>query len=74
MLSCPLPSCLFPLLTLHPLYCQDYEIVPGKLIINSSVLVDSPTITTTVELVPEEKTQLSGLYKSSPMYCFQCGT
>ena len=54
---------------------DDYELKPGKLIIKrSSLYVDSneATLTTIVEIVPEENTQLSGLYKSGPMYCTQC--
>ena len=33
---------------------------------------DGGILTTTVEIVPEDNTQLSGLYKSGPMYCTQC--
>jgi hypothetical protein len=48
----------------------DYTLEPGKLII-----INPPAgsvLKTTVELVPEDNTQLSGLYKSGPMYCTQC--
>ena len=47
-----------------------YILEPGKLI-----LKDPPSgsvLKTTVEIVPEDNTQLSGLYKSGPMYCTQC--
>ena len=54
----------------------DYEIKPGKLIIKASSLysegMEKGMLTTVVEIVPEENTQLSGLYKSGPMYCTQC--
>ena len=51
----------------------DYEIHPGKLIIKSSALTrPSCVLKTTVEIVPETNTQLSGLYKSGSMYCSQC--
>jgi aminopeptidase N len=50
---------------------KDYEITPGKLILKASVLTDSPVIKTVVEIVPEENTALSGLYKSGSMYCSQ---
>jgi Peptidase M1 N-terminal domain len=33
---------------------------------------DSDVITTKVSIVPEQNTQLSGLYKSSGMFCTQC--
>mmetsp|Transcript_18258 Transcript_18258/g.26769 ORF Transcript_18258/g.26769 Transcript_18258/m.26769 type:complete len:1003 (-) Transcript_18258:132-3140(-) len=53
---------------------EDYEIKPGKLVLKSSALSSTSTtkVTTTVEVIPEENTQLSGLYKSGPMYCTQC--
>ncbi len=53
---------------------KDYELSPGKLIIKASALSeDKPSILkTVVDIVPEENTQLSGLYKSGPMYCTQC--
>ena len=55
---------------------DDYEIKPGQLIIKGSSLYggkgESSSLKTIVEIVPEENTQLSGLYKSGPMYCSQC--
>lgn len=52
---------------------DDYELSPGKLVIKANALNDgSGLLKTVVELVPEENTQLSGLYKSGPMYCTQC--
>ena len=53
----------------------DYELKPGKLIIKDELLSqsqDGNVLTTVVDIVPEENTQLSGLYKSGPMYCTQC--
>lgn len=53
----------------------DYTIVQDMLIIPSSVLKEKGGIVkTSVEIVPETNTQLSGLYKSSSgkMYCTQC--
>ena len=53
---------------------KDYTLEPGKLILKASTLAGAPTstLTTVVEVVPEENTQLSGLYKSGDMYCTQC--
>lgn len=55
---------------------DDYELKPGKLIIKASALSgagkDGTLLKSVVEIVPEENTQLSGLYKSGPMYCSQC--
>jgi len=54
---------------------EDYELSPGKLVIKGSSLYDGEKkglLKTIVEVVPEENTQLSGLYKSGPMYCTQC--
>jgi len=52
---------------------KDYVLEPGKLIIMGSALKDgSGILKTVVEIVPETNTQLSGLYKSGPMYCSQC--
>jgi Peptidase M1 N-terminal domain len=48
----------------------DYVLQPGKLIIKSPI--DNAIITSTVEIVPENNTQLSGLYKSGSSYCTQC--
>lgn len=52
----------------------DYTLEPGKLIIKASALAgaSSSVLKTVVEIVPEDNTQLSGLYKSGPMYCSQC--
>ena len=33
---------------------------------------ENVTLQTEVEIVPEENTQLSGMYKSGEMYCSQC--
>jgi aminopeptidase N len=48
----------------------DYTLAPGKLTLLSPAA--GSVIKTVVEIVPEENTQLSGLYKSGPMYCTQC--
>jgi hypothetical protein len=48
----------------------DYTLSPGKLTLLAPQ-ADS-VLRTVVEIVPEENTQLSGLYKSGPMYCTQC--
>jgi aminopeptidase N len=47
---------------------------PGKLILKASALAGaaSNTLETVVEIIPEDNTQLSGLYKSGAMYCTQC--
>ena len=51
----------------------DYVLKPGKLIIKGDTLRRSKMIVrTTVEIIPEDNTQLSGLYKSGDMYCTQC--
>lgn len=54
----------------------DYELSPGKLVIKGSSdaldLKAKCILKTVVETVPEENTQLSGLYKSGSMYCTQC--
>ena len=49
---------------------KDYELAPQKLIIKSPK--PGTVLKTVVEVVPEDNTQLSGLYKSGPMYCTQC--
>ncbi len=50
----------------------DYELSPGKLVIKASALENGKgLLKTIVEVVPEENTQLSGLYKSGSMYCTQ---
>lgn len=63
---------------------QDYELQPGRLILKASALKSSSSshgdtsnnsstvLSTIVEIIPEENTQLSGFYKSGPMYCSQC--
>lgn len=54
---------------------DDYELAPGKLILKAATLKENHAanvLTTVVEIVPEDNTQLSGLYKSGPMYCSQC--
>jgi aminopeptidase N len=50
----------------------DYELAPGRLLLKTPV--DGAVVQTVVDLVPEENTQLSGLYKdeASAMYCTQC--
>ena len=40
--------------------------------IKSSALKPGAVLETNVKIVPEDNTQLSGLYKSGPMYCSQC--
>ena len=55
---------------------EDYVLETGKLILKQSALERDEgkggLLKTVVEIVPEENTQLSGLYKSGPMYCSQC--
>jgi len=57
----------------------DYILKPGKLIIKGDTLRrgaanngDLIIVRSTVEIIPEDNTQLSGLYKSGDMYCTQC--
>lgn len=57
----------------------DYILKPGKLIIKAETLhrgasnLDGRIIVrTTVEIVPEDNTQLSGLYNDGTMFCTQC--
>jgi len=52
----------------------DYVLSPGKLVVRGTALAADGRglLRTVVETVPEENTQLSGLYKSGPMYCTQC--
>jgi aminopeptidase N len=52
----------------------DYTLEPGKIILKASAIAGaaSNTLETVVEIVPEDNTQLSGLYKSGAMYCTQC--
>lgn len=47
----------------------DYTLSPGKLILKNPPA--GSMLKTVVELVPEDNTQLSGLYKDGPMYCTQ---
>jgi aminopeptidase N len=59
-----------------------YKIEPGKLILYNPLSTtstneeqeheESSILITKVQIVPESNTQLSGLYKSGPMYCTQC--
>jgi len=49
----------------------DYTLRPGQMEL-AVLLQDGDTLETTVEIVPEDNTQLSGLYKSGSMYCTQC--
>jgi len=52
---------------------EDYELKPGKLIVKPNALGEGRgLLKTVVEIIPEENTQLSGLYKSGKMYCTQC--
>ena len=48
----------------------DYFLEPGKMVLKNPP--PGSVLTTTVSIVPEDNTQLSGLYKSGPMYCTQC--
>jgi len=48
---------------------EDYALASGSLTLKNPP--PDAILTTTVSLVPEENTQLSGLYKSGPMYCTQ---
>ena len=58
----------------------DYILQPSKLIIKSDILHKGAcanngviVVRSTVEIIPEDNTQLSGLYKDdSGMYCSQC--
>ena len=56
---------------------EDYVLSPGKLTLKAHVFGglakgENVTLQTEVEIVPEENTQLSGMYKSGDMYCSQC--
>lgn len=58
---------------------EDYILEPGKLIISAETLHRGASISngkmivrSTVEIVPEDNTQLSGLYNDGTMYCTQC--
>jgi aminopeptidase N len=60
----------------------DYTLKPGKLIIHAKTLHrgasaastnnNTMIVRTTVMIVPEDNTQLSGLYNDGTMYCTQC--
>jgi aminopeptidase N len=52
----------------------DFTIVGDTLLIPSRTLgrQGGGVLTTSVDIVPETNTQLSGLYKSGKMYCTQC--
>jgi aminopeptidase N len=47
-----------------------YDLQPGKLILKNPK--SGSVVTTRIEIVPEDNTQLKGLYKSSGTYCTQC--
>jgi aminopeptidase N len=47
-----------------------YTLEPGKMIVANPP--PGSVLKTTVNIVPEDNTQLSGLYKSGSMYCSQC--
>jgi len=49
---------------------EDYVLSPGKMVVKNPP--PGSVLSTTVTIVPEENTQLSGLYQSGPMYCTQC--
>ena len=49
----------------------DYVLRPGQMELFVD-LKDRDKLETVVEIVPEDNTQLSGLYKSGSMYCTQC--
>eukprot|EP00956_Cyclotella_meneghiniana_P040491 scaffold197410_cov50-Cyclotella_meneghiniana.AAC.1 len=49
---------------------SDYTLSPGKLVVAN--VKDGSVVQMTVEIVPEDNTQLSGLYKSGGMFCSQC--
>ena len=57
----------------------DYVLTPGMLIIKEETLKRGAAnsngvmiVRSTVEIVPEENTELSGLYRDGSMYCSQC--
>jgi len=53
---------------------EDYTLSASSLIVHESATdgLDDFILSTVVEIVPEDNTQLSGFYKSGPMYCSQC--
>ena len=55
------------------LKADDYEVHSNKLVIKGGIPTDEEfVLKSKVKIVPEENTQLSGLYQSSGMYCTQC--
>ena len=48
----------------------DYTLGPGRLTLKN--VKSGSKVSTVCEIVPEDNTQLSGLYKSDSMYCSQC--
>jgi len=50
----------------------DYVLAPGTLTIKDLALKPGAVLESTVKIVPEDNTQLAGLYKSGSMYCSQC--
>jgi len=56
---------------------KDYELKPGQLVLKRTTLKlaaesGMTILSTVVEIIPEENTALSGMYKSGTMYCSQC--
>mmetsp|Transcript_29607 Transcript_29607/g.62794 ORF Transcript_29607/g.62794 Transcript_29607/m.62794 type:complete len:938 (+) Transcript_29607:136-2949(+) len=58
---------------------EDYILKPGKLIIKAETLRrgalnsnGAMIVRSTVEIIPEDNTQLSGLFKDGSMFCSQC--
>ena len=49
---------------------EDYTLGKGTMVVKNPP--PGSVLRTVVTIVPEENTQLSGLYKSGPMYCTQC--
>jgi len=49
---------------------EDYELEANRLVVKNPP--PGSLLETKVSIVPEENTQLSGLYQSGPMYCTQC--
>eukprot|EP00532_Pseudo-nitzschia_australis_P006142 CAMPEP_0168178254 /NCGR_PEP_ID=MMETSP0139_2-20121125/8993_1 /TAXON_ID=44445 /ORGANISM="Pseudo-nitzschia australis, Strain 10249 10 AB" /LENGTH=965 /DNA_ID=CAMNT_0008097567 /DNA_START=218 /DNA_END=3115 /DNA_ORIENTATION=- len=49
---------------------EDYTLAPGTMVVKNPP--PGSVLTTKVSIVPEDNTQLSGLYRSGPMYCTQC--
>jgi hypothetical protein len=52
----------------------DYELQPGKLILKNIQITNHNDCIVTIKcsIIPEQNTQLSGLYKSDNMFCTQC--